>query len=129
MEFLTILHDGLQNALWIFFLLIGLWGTYNALQGEGIDGSWIGAFYIGMGIVLVQAILTGILWFSGLLTDLQDPGIHFLYLAFAVLFPPFIYQIVLQGDDSNRGMWVMSFTTLFMFGIAMRLINTGIIFS
>jgi len=126
MEFITILHDGLQNALWIFFLMVGLWGTYKALQGEGVDGSWIGAFYIGMGIVLIQLILTGLLWFSGQLADLQDPGIHFLYLAFAVLFPPFIYQIVLQGDDSNRGMWVMSFTTLFMFGIAIRLINTGI---
>ncbi|MFK7801844.1 MAG: hypothetical protein AB8G95_09450 [Anaerolineae bacterium] len=125
MEFITILHDGLQNALWLFFLLIGLWGTYKALQGEGVDGSWIGAFYIGIGIVLIQAVLTGILWFNGRLTTLQDPEIHFLYLAFAILFPPFIYQVVLKGDDSNRGMWVMSFTTLFMFGIAVRLINTS----
>ena len=127
MEIFTILHDGLQNALWMFFLLIGLWGTYKALQGEGVDGSWIGAFYISIGVVFIQSILTGILWFSGKLSDLEDPGIHFLYLAFALLFPPFMHQIVLKGDDSNRGMWVMAFTTLFMFGIAVRLINTGII--
>ena len=126
MEILVILHDGLQNALWIFFLLIGLWGTYRALQGEGVDGSWMGAFYISIGLVLVQSILTALLWFNGQLSDLQDPGIHILYLAFAVLFPPFIYQVVLKGDDSNRGMWVMAFTALFMFGIGIRLISTGI---
>lgn len=120
-----ILHDGLENALWIFFLLIGLWGTYRALQGEGVDGSWMGAFYISIGIVLVQTILTGLLWLNGQLSDLQDPGIHILYLAFAILFPPFMYQVVLKGDDSNRGMWVMAFTTLFMFGIGIRLISTG----
>ena len=58
MELIVILHDGLQNALWIFFLLIGLWGTYRALQGEGIDGSWMGAFYISIGMVLIQSVLT-----------------------------------------------------------------------
>ena len=77
--------------------------------------------------MFVQVVLTGILWFSDRLNSLEDPGIHFLYLAFALLFPPFIHQIVLKGDDSNRGMWVMSFTALFMFGIAVRLIRTGII--
>lgn len=126
MELITILHDGLQNALWLFFLLIGLWGTYIAVKGGGIDGSWIGAFFISTGMVIIQTVLTILLWWNGQMTDLQDPGIHFLYLAFAVLFPPFIYQVVLKGDDSNRGMWVMAFTTLFMFGIAIRLVNTGL---
>ena len=126
MELIVILHDGLQNALWIFFLLIGLWGTYRALQGEGIDGSWMGAFYISIGMVLIQSVLTAILWFNGVLNDLPDPGSHILYLAFAIFFPPFIYQVVISGDDSNRGMWVMAFTALFMFGIGIRLISTGI---
>ncbi|MEM8861960.1 MAG: hypothetical protein AAGD96_26860 [Chloroflexota bacterium] len=127
MDVIFTLHEGLENALWIFFLAIGLWGTYNAVQGEGIDGSWIGAFFIGMGLIVIQAILAGVLWFGGPLAGLEDPGIHFLYVAFSVVFPPFIYQIVLQGDDSNRGMWVMAFTALFMFGIAIRLMNTAVL--
>ena len=125
MEFLALVYDGLQNAVWLFFLIVGLWGTYRAVSGAGIDGSWMGAYSIGMGLIVMQAVFITTLWFGGGLTDLDRPGIHFLYVAFSILFPPFIYQVVLQGDDSNRGMWVMSFTTLFMFGIAMRLINTG----
>lgn len=123
---LSLLYGGLQNAVWIFFLAIGLWGTYRAVTGDGIDGSWMGAYTIGMGIIVVQAILISLLWlFGDLATVLDRPGIHFLYVAFSVVFPPFIYQYVIQGDDSNRGMWVMSFTTLFMFGIALRLLYTG----
>ena len=126
MEILSTLYGGLQNALWIFFLLIGLWGTYRAVQGEGIDGSWMGAYTIGMGLIVVQAVLISIIWlFSDLSDVITRPGIHFLYVAFSIVFPPFVYQYALQGDDSNRGMWVMSFTTLFMFGIALRLMNTG----
>lgn len=126
MEFIAILYDGLQNAVWIFFLLIGLWGTYRAVTGDGIDGSWMGAYSLGMGLIVVQAILISVLWLLGDLAQTLDrPGIHFLYVAFSVVFPPFIYQYVIQGDDSNRGMWVMSFTALFMFGIALRLLNTG----
>ena len=125
MEILATLYDGLQNAVWLFFLLIGLWGTYRAVTGDGIDGSWMGAYTIGMGLIVVQAIIICILWLTGGLSALDRPGIHFLYVAFSVIFPPFVYQVALKGDDSNRGMWVMSFTTLFMFGIAMRLINTG----
>ena len=127
MDAIITLHDGLENTLWMFFLAIGLWGTYNALRGEGIDGSWAGAFAIAMVLVVVQAVLGGIMWFNGALDGLADPGIHFLYVAFSVVFPPFVYQYVLQGDDSNRGMWVMSFTTLFMFGIALRLITTAVV--
>ncbi len=121
------LHEGLENALWMFFLAIGLWGAYNAVRGEGIDGSWVGAVYIAMALVVVLSVLAGIMWFGGALDGLQDPGIHFLYVGFSVVFPPFVYQIILEGDDSNRGMWVMSFTTLFMFGIAIRLMNTAIV--
>lgn len=125
MEFVATLYDGLQNAVWLFFLMIGLWGTYRAVTGDGIDGSWMGAYTIGMGLIVVQAVLVCVLWLTGNLSELVRPGIHLLYVAFSVIFPPFVYQVALKGDDSNRGMWVMSFTTLFMFGIAMRLINTG----
>lgn len=121
----TLLHDGLSNAAWIFFLIIGLWGTFRAIRGEGIDGSYLGAVAVGQFIFVAQAILGALLWFNGLSTVLPSPSIHLLYGVFALVFIPFIYLAVLRGDDSNRGQWVMAFSTLFMFGIALRAIQTA----
>lgn len=124
MNTLSILHDGLSNASWIFFLIIGLWGTFRAIRGEGVDGSYWGAAAVGQLIFVAQAIIGGTLWIGGLSTVIPRPGIHLLYGIFALVFLPFIYLAVLRGDDSNRGQWVMAFSTLFMFGIALRAIQT-----
>ena len=56
----------------------------------------------------------------------QYLGIHLLYGIFALVFLPFVYVSVLRGDDTNRAQWVLAFTTLFMFGIALRSISTSI---
>lgn len=125
MNFLIILHDGLSNAAWIFFLMIGIWGTYRAIQGEGMDGAYLGAVATGQLIFVAQAVIGAIQWFNGLAATLPSPSIHLLYGIFALVFLPFIYLAVLQGDDTNRGQWVMAFSTLFMFGIALRAIQTA----
>ncbi len=43
-----------------------------------------------------------------------------------MVFLPFIYLSVLRGDDTNRAQWVLAFTTLFLFGIALRAIGTAV---
>jgi hypothetical protein len=120
------IHLVLSNTVWLFWLLIGLWGLYRALRGRGVDGSYIGAAAIGQTLFVIQAILGFVLWFGGLDASLQRPGIHLLYGVFALVFPPFVYLVVLRGDDSNRAQWVLAFTALFMFGIALRSIATAI---
>ncbi|MEM7800342.1 MAG: hypothetical protein AAF633_14195 [Chloroflexota bacterium] len=125
MTTLLTLHSGLLNTAWIFFLIVGIWGVFRAIRGLGVDGGYWGAVAVGQLIFVAHAVLVASLLFGGLSASLEQPGIHLLYGAFALVFLPFIYLVALGGDDSNRGQWVMAFSTLFMFGIALRMITTG----
>lgn len=119
---ITVLHDGVANMSWMFFLALGLWGLLRAIRGQGVDGSYLGAAAIGQGLYIVQGILGLLLVFFFDVTFLR-PGIYVLYLIFVMIFLPFIYFAVLQGDDSNRGQWVLTFASLFLFGVSLRLIG------
>ncbi len=127
MEFIVVLHEGLSNMTWMFFLVIGLWGLVRAIRGRAVDGSYMGAMVIGQGLFILQAIIGVVLWVNGRLLTLNRPEVHILYGAFVVIFLPFIYFTTLRGDDSNRGQWVLAFSNLFLFGVALRLIETGIL--
>jgi uncharacterized membrane protein len=127
MGFVTVLHEGLSNMAWMFFLAIGLWGLVRAIRGQAVDGSYLGAVAIGQGLFLLQVVIGVILWVNGRLSALARPEVHVLYGAFVIVFLPFIYFTALRGDDSNRGQWVLAFSNLFLFGIALRLITTGVL--
>jgi hypothetical protein len=119
---LTQLHGALSQTVWLFFLFLGLWGLLRALRGRGVDGSYLGALVIGELLFVAQAVMGTILWLGS-----NRPGraeIHLLYGIFAVVFLPFLFG-VLRGDDSNRGQWVFALANLFMFGVALRMIETG----
>lgn len=125
MGYLLIIHNGLSNASWMFFLIVGLWGLLRAVRGQGIDGSYVGALVVGQGIYFVQSLIGFLLLFGLGTVGLLRPSIHILYGVFSLVFIPFVYIAVLKGDDSNRGQWVMAFCALFMFGISLRAIGTG----
>lgn len=118
-------HGALSNTAWLFFLMIGLWGLVRAIRGQAVNGSYLGAAFIGQLIFVIQTGLGAALWIGGYSTGIQRPGIHLLYGVFALVFLPFIYLSVLRGDDTNRAQWVLAFTTLFLFGIALRAISTA----
>lgn len=126
MTTIATIHGALANTAWLFFLLIGLWGLYRAIRGQSVNGSYLGAAFIGQAIFVIQNILGALLWIGGHSGNMVRPGIHALYGIFALVFLPFIYLSVLRGDDTNRAQWVLAFTTLFLFGIALRLISTSI---
>lgn len=126
MTTLIAIHGALSNTAWLFFLILGLWGLYRGIRGQSVDGSYLGAAFIGQLIFVTQAILGALLWIGGGNAAIQRPGIHLLYGVFALVFLPFIYLSVLRGDDTNRAQWVLAFTTLFLFGIALRSISTAI---
>lgn len=126
MDIVLTLHSRLSITVWLFFLLLGLWGVFRALRGQSVNGSYLGAVVIGQLLFVVQAILGAILWAGGLLGGLARPEIHVLYGAFVLVFLPFVYFVLLRGDDSNRGQWVLGLVNLFLFGIALRLITTGV---
>ena len=126
MTTLVNVHHALSNTAWLFFLILGLWGLFRAIRGQSVNGNYLGAAFIGQLIFVAQAIMGGILWLGGGRAQIQRPEIHLLYGIFALVFLPFVYLSVLRGDDTNRAQWVLAFTTLFLFGIALRSINTSI---
>lgn len=126
METLIAIHRALSNTAWLFFLILGLWGLFRAMRGRPVESSYLGAAFIGQLIFVAQAVLGGTLWLGGGSGDIQRPEIHLLYGVFALVFLPFIYLSVLRGDDTNRAQWVLAFTTLFLFGIALRSITTAV---
>ncbi len=126
MNAVIVIHSTLSNTVWLFFLALGLWGIFRAMRGQAVDGSYLGALVIGQVLYLVQGALGGILWLNGLLPNTGRPTMHVLYGAFAVVFLPFVYFVWLKGeDDSPQAQWVLAFTTLFLFGVALRAIAVG----
>ena len=121
---IVLIHTQLSQTIWIFFLILGLWGLFRAIRGQGVDGSYMGAMIIGQVLYLVQGALGGILWLNGNMVVVERPFMHILYGSSALVFMPFVFMVWLKGDDSNRGQWVMAFTVLFMFGIALRAATT-----
>lgn len=126
MSVIQSIHGALSNTAWLFFLIIGLWGLARAIRGQSVNGNYLGAAFIGQLIFVAQTILGAALWIGGSSTNIQRPEIHLLYGVFALVFLPFIYLSVLRGDDTNRAQWVLAFTTLFLFGIALRGISTAV---
>jgi len=124
MSSVTTIHGLLSNTIWLFFLALGLWGIFRAIRKQGVDGSYLGAMVIGQVIYYVQGVLGLILWIGGHLPAVARPPMHILYGAFALVFLPFVYFTWLKGDDSNRAQWVLAFSTLFLFGIALRAVGT-----
>lgn len=120
------IHSALSNTAWLFFLILGVWGLFRAIRGQAVNGNYLGAAFIGQLIFVAQAVLGAVLWLGGMSGGIQRPGIHLLYGVFALVFLPFIYLSVLKGDDTNRAQWVLAFTTLFLFGIALRGISTAV---
>ncbi len=123
MNILQLIHAQLANTVWLFFLIIGIWGIFRAARGLGVDGNYLGATAVGQLLFVVQIVLGVILYLGG--SRPADNFMHWLYGAFSLVFVPFVYLVWMRGDDSNQSQWVLGFTTLFMFGIALRSITTG----
>ena len=126
MNAIIAVHTVLSNTIALFFLFIGLWGLFRAIRGHTVDGSYLGALVIGQIIYIVQGALGGLLWMTGHIGAVDRPEMHILYGAFAVVFLPFVYFVWLRGDDSNAAQWVLAFTTLFLWGIALRATGTAV---
>jgi hypothetical protein len=114
-------HRLLSNSIWLFFLMLGLWGLIRAFRQQPVDGSYFGALVIGELIYLLEAILGAILYFTP-----SGPAswIHILYGVFSAIFLPGLFTY-LKGDDSNRAQWAYALGALFMFGLVLRSITTS----
>lgn len=123
MDTLLLIDNGLVGATRIFFLILGAWGFVRSVRGMNVDGSYLGSLAIGEFLYIALLIMDGILYFGGIIPD--NPSLHYLYAIFATLLLPFIYIVTLRGDDSNRAQWIYTFATVFLWGLAFRIITTG----
>jgi heme A synthase len=117
------LHRALANTIWMFYLFMGVWGIYRAIRREPVNGSYFGAIAVIQIVVVVQVLMGGVLYLSGL-----RPGrelIHYLYGAFGVVFLPGLFAY-LKGDDTNSAQWLFALASLFMFGVIRRIIETAV---
>ena len=123
MNFIATIDGIISTATQTFFLLLGLWGLFRAIRGQSTDGSYLGALVIGEILFIVALVFDVVLWFGGIVPE--RAGLHYLYAVFAVLLLPFIFASVLKGEESNQAQWIFAFATLFLFGVAARLILVG----
>ncbi len=124
MGFVVLIHNQLSQMIWIYFLILGLWGLFRAVRKLAVDGNYMGALVIGQVLYVAQGVLGGLLWLNGNMAVVARPFMHILYGSFALVFLPFVFMVWLRGDDSNRGQWVLALTVLFLFGIALRAAST-----
>ncbi len=117
------IHNALARTIWMFYLVLGLWGLYRAIRRQPVDGSYLGALVVIQLVVLLQGLLGGVLYLQG--GRPIRTGVHILYGIFSIVFLPGMFAYM-RGDDSNRAQWVYALTTLFMFGVALRSIGTGV---
>ncbi|UCG25161.1 MAG: hypothetical protein JSW55_03960 [Chloroflexota bacterium] len=123
METIVQIHGVISNTSVLFFLLLGIWGLIRAIRKNGVDGSYFGALVIGELIFVLQAGLGIILALGG-----GAPGrgiVHYIYGAFALVALPGLFAYT-RGDDSNQAQWYYALLTLFLFGVALRAIDTGV---
>lgn len=116
------LHRVLSNTIWMFYLLIALWGLLRAIRGMSVDGSYFGAIAVIQIVLILQGVLGGVLYLSGGRPDRQL--VHYLYAAFGIVFLPGLFAY-LRGDDSNRAQWIYALAALFMFGVILRITGTA----
>ena len=122
MEALVTIHGRLSTTIFLYVLLMALWGFWRFFRKQGIASNYWGALVIAEIIILVQGLLGIILWATA-----HTPargGIHILYGVVSLLTLPAVYLFT-KGHEERRDLLVYSAALLFLVGISMRSISTG----
>lgn len=119
---LTLIHDRLSLTALMYMVILGLWGLWRYFRGQGLEGSFWGALVVAEIVVLIQGLLGGYLWISGL-RPLRG-GIHILYGVASALVIPGVFAFT-RGDSERRVMLIYAIALLFLAGLIVRGIATG----
>jgi hypothetical protein len=121
---LTFIHGRLANTAVIFSAICALWGIVVYLRKQNISSSYWGTLAIAELLMLAQAVIGFILMAGG-----GVPGrgnvIHLLYGITSIISLPAAY-LYSNGRDTWREALLYGITCLWLFGIAMRGISTGV---
>lgn len=119
---MTQLHSVIANSIILYLLLIGLWGLGGYFRGFSLSRNYAGALVIGEIVLLVQAVVGLSLVVLG---RVPADSMHFLYGVGAPLGLPMAYTY-LQGRKDRAALLVYSLAALFVFGLAVRALTTGL---
>jgi heme A synthase len=109
---LTLLHRVGANALLIFAVVLGVWGTYQYFRRAAVSGGFRSSYLIMAGLTAVQGLLgLGAFALGG------RPGgqlLHLVYGVFALLFLPGAYLYAHSGNPRREALilagaaWIVS---------------------
>lgn len=115
-------HARLGNTALYYMIIMAGWGLWRYSRKQGLDSNYWGALLIGEILIVVQDLLGGFLWLSGL-----RPGqpIHLLYGVASALVIPGIWAYT-QDSDQRRKILAYSIALLVLIGILLRAISTAL---
>jgi hypothetical protein len=117
------LHNLLSTSVTLYTLFIVLWTLAKYLRKQTTGGDYLGAIATGEILIVAQAIVGGILWFSDLRPGRSE--IHLLYGAVALLTWPAAYAFTRRQEGRNETfIWLL--VNLFLFFISFRARVTGL---
>jgi hypothetical protein len=119
---LTLLHDRLATTALLYMIVLGIWGLWRYFRGQSIEGSFWGALVIAEIVLVVQGLLGGYLYLTGLRP--VRGWIHILYGIASVLVIPGVFAFT-QGASDRRTTFIYAIALLFLAGLIIRGIATG----
>jgi len=122
MQFLAFLHERLSVTMLLFMLILGGWGVWNFLRGDGVNGSYMGGLVIGQALILAEAII-GIILFAGGADAARD-WLHILYGIVAVITLPATFAFT-RGRTDRQEALMYAVVALFLAALSLRLQTTG----
>jgi hypothetical protein len=119
---LTLLHDRLATTALLYMILLGIWGLWRYFRGQSIEGSFWGALVIAELVLIVQGLVGGYLYLTGL-RPLRG-WIHILYGIASVLVIPGVFAFT-NGNSDRRTTLIYGVALLFLAGLIIRGMVTG----
>jgi hypothetical protein len=120
---LTAIHNNLATSVLLFMLIAGVYGLVSYFRGQSMSGNYWGILAVGELLILGEAVLGAVLWFSGARPGRL--GIHVLYGVVAVISLPAYYAIT-KGRDDRQVVLVYSLLNFFLAAISLRAAATGV---
>jgi hypothetical protein len=100
MQFVTVLHDVLFNAILIFSGILGVWAVGMAARNRSISGGFWGAMASLAGLSTLTLLVGVVLALQGYVPVDGRTNIYFIYMGWLVVIMPGMFTQLRGRDDS-----------------------------
>jgi heme A synthase len=119
---LSLIHARLANSVFLYFLVMMVWALWRFLRKEGMNSNFRGALVVSEILILAQAMLGIILWFSSLRPE--RGGMHILYGIVGAIGVPAVYAFT-KGRDDRKALLSYAIIYFCLLLIVLRSAVTG----